>query len=69
MVLNAQQKRNTTTTKSTTIEHEQLLNAQRSLRPLSPHFTIYQPQLTWYMSLTHRVTGAGLGIGTQIERE
>ena len=29
-------------------------------RPLSPHMTIYQPQLTWLMSIGHRVTGAGL---------
>jgi hypothetical protein len=26
-------------------------------RPLSPHLTIYQPQLTWYMSGLHRITG------------
>lgn len=29
-------------------------------RPLSPHVSIYQPQLTWIMSIGHRVTGAGL---------
>ena len=29
-------------------------------RPLSPHVSIYQPQLTWLMSIGHRVTGAGL---------
>lgn len=27
-------------------------------RPLSPHLTIYQPQLTWLMSIGHRITGA-----------
>jgi succinate dehydrogenase (ubiquinone) cytochrome b560 subunit len=32
-------------------------------RPLSPHFTIYEPQLTWLMSIAHRVTGAGLATG------
>lgn len=31
-------------------------------RPLSPHMTIYQPQLTWLMSIGHRVTGSGLGV-------
>ena len=31
-----------------------------SNRPMSPHMTIYQPQLTWLMSIGHRVTGAGL---------
>lgn len=29
-------------------------------RPLSPYVSIYQPQLTWIMSIGHRVTGAGL---------
>lgn len=32
----------------------------KSNRPMSPHMTIYQPQLTWLMSIGHRVTGAGL---------
>lgn len=32
-------------------------------RPLSPHLTIYQPQLTWLMSIGHRVTGAALSTG------
>lgn len=39
-------------------EHEQPLPVRT--RPLSPHLTIYQPQLTWIMSIGHRVTGAGL---------
>jgi len=30
-------------------------------RPQSPHLTIYQPQLTWLLSLTHRATGMALG--------
>ncbi|KAN0092549.1 succinate dehydrogenase [Tylopilus felleus] len=37
-----------------------LLNEQRLKRPSSPHFTIYQPQLTWLGSIAHRVTGASL---------
>lgn len=32
----------------------------KSQRPMSPHLTIYQPQLTWLMSIGHRVTGASL---------
>ena len=40
------------------------LRAQRKLRPVSPHLTIYQPQLTWYMSSFHRITGAAVGGGT-----
>lgn len=33
---------------------------QRQRRPLSPHLSIYQAQLTWIMSIGHRVSGAGL---------
>ncbi|KAG0147746.1 hypothetical protein CROQUDRAFT_61369 [Cronartium quercuum f. sp. fusiforme G11] len=40
-----------------------ILNQQRKLRPISPHFTIYEPQLTWYSSLANRVTGSALSIG------
>ncbi|WAR58817.1 hypothetical protein PtB15_10B156 [Puccinia triticina] len=40
-----------------------LLNEQRKLRPSSPHFTIYQPQLTWYSSIANRVTGCALSGG------
>ncbi|KAG0366959.1 hypothetical protein BC939DRAFT_452239 [Gamsiella multidivaricata] len=36
---------------------------QRKNRPLAPHLTIYQPQLTWYMSLFHRATGGALAVG------
>lgn len=38
----------------------ELLNEQRSLRPNSPHLTIYEPQLTWYGSIANRITGTGL---------
>ncbi|KAF9571279.1 cytochrome b subunit of succinate dehydrogenase, Sdh3p [Mortierella alpina] len=36
---------------------------QRKNRPLSPHLTIYQPQLTWYMSMFHRATGGAVAVG------
>ncbi|KJA25075.1 hypothetical protein HYPSUDRAFT_38019 [Hypholoma sublateritium FD-334 SS-4] len=39
-----------------------ILNAQRLKRPNTPHFTIYQPQLTWLASIANRVTGAGLSV-------
>ncbi|KAI0029415.1 cytochrome b subunit of succinate dehydrogenase, Sdh3p [Vararia minispora EC-137] len=39
-----------------------ILNAQRLKRPSSPHFTIYQPQLTWYASIAHRMTGTALSV-------
>ncbi|KAI9483291.1 MAG: succinate dehydrogenase cytochrome b560 subunit [Benjaminiella poitrasii] len=39
----------------------ELLRQQRKLRPVSPHLAIYQPQITWYLSGLHRVTGVALG--------
>lgn len=36
------------------------INELKSHRPMSPHMTIYQPQLTWLMSIGHRISGAGL---------
>ncbi|KAI0090226.1 succinate dehydrogenase cytochrome b560 subunit [Irpex rosettiformis] len=41
---------------------ENILNQQRLKRPSSPHFTIYQPQLTWVASIANRVTGVGLSV-------
>lgn len=32
-------------------------------RPLSPHLTIYKPQITSMMSISHRITGALLSAG------
>jgi succinate dehydrogenase (ubiquinone) cytochrome b560 subunit len=34
-----------------------ILAKQRLNRPISPHLSIYQPQITWYGSMTHRLTG------------
>lgn len=33
-------------------------------RPLSPHLQIYKPQLTSMLSISHRLTGMALGVGT-----
>jgi succinate dehydrogenase / fumarate reductase cytochrome b subunit len=33
-------------------------------RPLSPHIQIYRPQMTSVLSILHRITGVGLGLGT-----
>ena len=33
-------------------------------RPLSPHLQIYRPQITSALSIFHRITGVGLGVGT-----
>ena len=35
-------------------------------RPLSPHLQIYKPMLTMMMSITHRITGVALYVGTLI---
>jgi succinate dehydrogenase (ubiquinone) cytochrome b560 subunit len=40
----------------------EILNKQRLQRPSSPHFTIYQPQLTWLGSIANRVTGSALSV-------
>ena len=33
-------------------------------RPLSPHLTVYNPQITSVLSILHRITGAGLAVST-----
>ena len=33
-------------------------------RPLSPHLQVYKPQITSVLSILHRFTGVGLGLGT-----
>ena len=35
-------------------------------KPLSPHLTIYKPQITSLMSITHRITGVFQSIGLLI---
>lgn len=41
----------------------QILKAQRAARPTSPHLSVYRPQITWYGSGAHRITGVGLSAG------
>jgi succinate dehydrogenase / fumarate reductase cytochrome b subunit len=33
-------------------------------RPLSPHLQIYKPQITMVTSITHRITGIAMAVGT-----
>ena len=35
---------------------------RQKIRPLSPHLTIYKPQLTSVLSIFHRITGSLLGL-------
>jgi len=52
------QTRTAATTSSTSAsEAHSLLVQQRLARPIAPHLSIYQPQLTWYMSSANRLTG------------
>lgn len=46
----------------------ELLRQQRKVRPISPHLSIYQPQLTWYGSAAHRITGCAIGGGMYTKR-
>src|SRR5258708_6575464 len=55
-----------------TLDHPALVSARwlealrmtPAERPLSPHLQIYKPQLTSMLSISHRLTGVALGIGT-----
>lgn len=37
-----------------------MADVNRGNRPLSPHLTVYRPQITSMLSIMHRVTGVGL---------
>ena len=39
---------------------QEILAKQRLSRPVSPHLSIYRPQITWYASAFNRVTGITL---------
>lgn len=40
-----------------------MADVNRGNRPLSPHLSIYRPQLSMSMSIFHRITGVGLALG------
>jgi succinate dehydrogenase / fumarate reductase cytochrome b subunit len=40
-----------------------MADVNRGNRPLSPHLSIYRPQITMVMSITHRITGVALTLG------
>jgi succinate dehydrogenase (ubiquinone) cytochrome b560 subunit len=40
-----------------------ILASQRLHRPVSPHLSIYRPQITWYASALNRITGSILSGG------
>ncbi|KAJ5664852.1 uncharacterized protein N7477_007300 [Penicillium maclennaniae] len=48
------------TTSPNTEDPSQILAKQRLNRPVSPHLTIYKPQIGWIGSSLHRITGVAL---------
>ncbi|KAJ4377940.1 hypothetical protein N0V83_000770 [Neocucurbitaria cava] len=42
---------------ATQAEASEILAKQRLQRPVSPHLTIYKPQITWYGSALNRLSG------------
>ena len=40
-----------------TSDPTKILAQQRLNRPVAPHLSIYRPQITWYASSFHRITG------------
>ncbi len=40
-----------------------MADVNRDSRPLSPHLTIYRPQITSILSILNRITGVGLAFG------
>lgn len=53
--------RSVSTLKVSNDQEQELLNKQRVKRPMSPHLTIYEPQLTAILSSFHRLTGVAMG--------
>ena len=41
-------------------------NVNRGDRPLSPHLSIYQYQITWVLSILHRATGVAMTVGAAL---
>ncbi|AMD21783.1 HFL073Wp [Eremothecium sinecaudum] len=61
--LSSVMRRGLSTVKTSSEKAQEILIAQRKNRPVSPHLTIYQPQLTWYLSSVHRISGVILAGG------
>lgn len=43
-----------------------MADVNRGNRPLSPHLTVYRPQVTSVLSILHRITGVGLTLGAAL---
>lgn len=54
------QMRPTSSTTANTSDPTKILAQQRLNRPVAPHLSIYRPQITWYASALHRITGSAV---------
>ena len=45
---------------------ESLEESRNNNRPLSPHLDIYQYQITWTVSIMHRITGVAMTLGLRL---
>jgi succinate dehydrogenase / fumarate reductase, cytochrome b subunit len=43
-----------------------MADVNRGNRPLSPHLSVYKPEWTMVLSITHRITGVGLTLGAAL---
>ncbi len=43
-----------------------MADVNRGSRPLSPHLSVYKPEWTMVLSISHRITGVGLALGALI---
>lgn len=43
-----------------------MADVDRATRPLSPHLSIYRPEWTMVLSITHRITGVALALGATL---
>ena len=50
-------------------EESRMADVNRGNRPLSPHLTVYRPQVTSVLSILHRITGVGLTLGQMLRLE
>ncbi|KAL8711442.1 MAG: hypothetical protein Q9220_004100 [cf. Caloplaca sp. 1 TL-2023] len=60
------QSRSATSTSIPSNDAHSILAAQRLNRPVSPHLTVYQPQIPWVLSALNRITGSVLSGGFYI---
>ena len=57
------QRRSAATQRVSQSEGNEILAKQRLQRPVSPHLSIYRPQITWIASSFNRITGVALSGG------